>query len=162
MPTKKEDDANYWNGRRARLLTPSPDPQPNPALLPSEDAAAYAELVDAYYRRFRPARPEERGYVDDIVHCEWTLRRLQRTATELNNYVHENCGHTHADYPLGQPTAEKPKVFNALEWRAVSTRKALKQAFAALRELREQPIPDLASDPSHATLSLVRDEQTQS
>ena len=142
MPTKKEDDANYWKGRRARFLMPPPDPQDDPAVLPSEDAAEHAGLAAAYYRRFNPTRPEECDCIDEIIYCEWILRRLDRTETELNTFVHENSAHTHADYPLGQPAAERPKILNALQWRAISTRKALKDAFATLRSLRAHPIPD--------------------
>jgi hypothetical protein len=142
MPNKKELDADYWKSRRARLRTPALAPHSEPAVLPSEDAAEHAALTAAYYSRFNPTRPEERGYVDDIIYCEWILRRLTRTESELNTYVHNNCAHTHPDFPLGQPAAVKPKVFNALQWRFVSTRKALKEAFAALRDLRAQPIPD--------------------
>jgi hypothetical protein len=142
MPNKKELDAEYWKSRRERVRTPALAPHTEPAVLPSEDPAEYAALAAAYYARFNPTRPEERAYVDDIVYCEWILRRLSRTESELNTFVHNNCHHTHPDFVLGQSAAEKPRVFNALQWRFVSTRKALREAFAALRELRANPIRD--------------------
>ncbi len=148
MPNKKELDAEYWKSRRERLRTPVLVPHTEPAVLPSEDAAAYAALAAAYYERFQPARPEERGYLDDIIYCEWILRRLTRTESELHTYVHNNCSHTHPDFPLGQPAAVQPKAFNALQWRFVSTRKALREAFAALRELRAHPIGDSILPPA--------------
>ena len=76
------------------------------------------------------------------------LRRLARTESELNTYVHNNCHHTHPDFALGQPAAEKPKAFNALQWRFVSTRKALREAFAALRDLRAHPVRDSVLPPA--------------
>ena len=142
MPNKKEYDKEYWKSRRARLRTPAHSRPAEPAVLPSEDPVEYAALAADYYARFNPTRPEERGYIDDIIYCEWMLRRLTRTESELNTFVHESCFHTHPDFPLGQPAEQRPKAFNALQWRFVSTRKALKDAFAALRELRTHPIPD--------------------
>jgi hypothetical protein len=146
MPTKKVDDANYWKARRGRFQVPELPPSANPAVLPSEDPAEYDALAADYYARFQPAYPEERCYVDDIIYCEWMLRRLRRTEIELNTYVHEHSSHTHPDYPMGQPAAEQPRVFAALTWRMISTRKALLEAFAALRELRANPIPDPPTD----------------
>ena len=148
MPNKKETDAEYWKSRRARLRTPALPPHTDPAVLPSEDPAEYNGLAAAYYNRFKPTRPEERAYVDDIIYCEWMLRRLARTESELNTYIHNNCFHTHPDFALGQPAAEKPKAFNALQWRFVSTRKALREAFAALRDLRAHPVRDSVLPPA--------------
>ena len=43
MPNKKELDAEYWKSRRARLRTAALPPPTDPAVLPSEDQAEYAE-----------------------------------------------------------------------------------------------------------------------
>ena len=110
-------------------------------VLPSENPADRAALVAEYYARFRPTRPEERVYVDDIIQAEWTLRRLRRTETELNGYLLQDCLFPDPDYPIGQAAARNPRVFSALQWRLNATRKARKEALAALRELRENPIP---------------------
>uniref|UniRef100_Q01Y12 Uncharacterized protein n=1 Tax=Solibacter usitatus (strain Ellin6076) TaxID=234267 RepID=Q01Y12_SOLUE len=147
MPTKKVDDADYWKARRGRFEIPELPPSANPAVLPSEDPAAFDALTAEYYARFQPARPEERCYVDDIIYCEWMLRRLRRTEIELNTFVYEHASHTHPDYPMGQPAAERPRVFTALGWRMISTRKALREAFASLRELRANPIPEIGFVP---------------
>jgi len=152
MPTKKVDDANYWKARRGRFEIPELPPSANRAVLPSEDPAEYDALAAEYYARFASDRPEERGYIDDIIYCEWILRRLRRTEIELNTYVYEHASHTHPDYPMGQPAAERPKLFTALTWRMISTRKALRDAFAALRELRANPIPDAPTDTEETPL----------
>jgi hypothetical protein len=140
MPTKLQDDTSYWRARQARLKTRAPKPSQYPAVLPSENPADYALLVAEYYARFNPTLPEERGYVDDIIYCEWILRRLVRTETELTTFVYLDCTHSHPDFPLGQPAAERAKLFTALQWRGISTRKALREAIAGLRDLRLHPI----------------------
>jgi hypothetical protein len=114
------------------------------ALLPFEDRASYDALVADYYASFRPSRPEETLFVDEIIRAEWTLRRLRRTECELNSFVHQTCSQPHEDFPLGQPAFVNPKVFTALQWRINATRKARKDALAAFRELRDNPIPDVA------------------
>jgi hypothetical protein len=151
MPTKLQDDTSYWRARQARLKTPAPKPSEYPAVLPSEDPADYALLVAQYYSRFNPTVPEERGYVDDIIYCEWILRRLVRTETELTTFVYLDCTHSHPDFPLGQPAAERAKLFTALQWRGISTRKALREALAGLRDIRLHPIKDSPPAPLPAT-----------
>ncbi len=112
------------------------------AVLPCEDRAAHDALVASYYDRFRPTLPEVRVYVDEIIRCEWTLRRLRRTESELTSYIHENSFDPDPDFPLGQPAAIDAKVFSSLQWRLNAIRKARKEALACLRDLRENPIPD--------------------
>jgi hypothetical protein len=139
---KADHDANYWKERRAHYGTPDPEPLLHPSVLPSENLAEHQLLVAEYYASLNPTRPEECSFVDDIIYCEWILRRLARTETELLGYVHQHTGTTHADFPLGQPAAENAKLFTALQWRGISTRKALKEAIDGLRDLRLHPIPD--------------------
>ncbi len=124
------------------------------AVLPCEDRAAHDALVAAYYQRFRPALPEERLYVDEIIRCEWTLLRLRRTESELTSYVHENSSNPDPDCPLGQAAAVDSKVFSSLQWRINSVRKARKEALASLRDLRENPIapPPPASEAAQPVL----------
>uniref|UniRef100_Q01TB0 Uncharacterized protein n=1 Tax=Solibacter usitatus (strain Ellin6076) TaxID=234267 RepID=Q01TB0_SOLUE len=139
---KDDHDASYLKERRARYGIPDPEPLLHPSVLPTENLADYELLVAEYYASLNPTRPEERSFVDDIIYCEWILRRLARTETELITHVHAGAGTTHADYPLGQPAAQNAKLFTALQWRAISTRKALKEAIDGLRDLRLHPIPD--------------------
>ncbi len=139
---KFQYDANQWKEKRARYHLPDPVPPVHHSVLPSEDLAAYQLLVAEYHASFNPATPEERSFVDDIIYCEWTLRRLVRAETELFLYLHENAGTIHPDCPLGQPAAEHARLFNSLQWRGISTRKALKEAIDGLRDLRLHPIPD--------------------
>jgi len=151
MPNKREDDANYWRRRQERDKLPSHKQLENPCVLPCEDLAAWQLLVSEYYNHFQPTRPEERAVIDDIIYCEWILRRIYRTEVELNQYIYEYKVRTHPDFPLGQPAAEAYKLFNALEWRAISTRKALREALDELRDLRLHPIPGPVPEPEPVT-----------
>ena len=117
------------------------------AVLPCEDRAEHDALVADYYARFSPTVPEERVWIDEIIRCEWTLRRLHRAEAELNSYVHECCFRPDPDFPLGQPAATNPKVFSSLQWRINATRKAKAGALACLRDLRQHPIPESAPLP---------------
>ena len=139
---KADHDACYWKERRAHYGIPDPEPLLHPSVLPSENLAEHQLLIAEYYASLNPTRPEECAFVDDMIYCEWILRRLARTEAELLSFVHRNASTTHADYPLGQPAAEKAKVFTSLQWRAITTRKALKEAIDGLRDLRLHPIPD--------------------
>ena len=145
---KADHDAQCWKERRARYGIADPEPLLLPSVLPSENLADYEFLVAEYYSSLNPTRPEECSFVDDIIYCEWILRRLARTETELLGFVHANADPTHAGYPLGQPAAQKAKLFTSLQWRAISTRKALKEAIDGLRELRLHPIPDPEPPPT--------------
>ena len=139
---KADHDAQCWKERRARYGIADPEPLLHPSVLPSEDLADYELLVAEYYSSLNPTRPEECSFVDDIIYCEWILRRLARTETELLGFVHRHASTTHADFPLGQPAAQDAKLFTSLQWRAISTRKALKEAIEGLRDLRLHPNPD--------------------
>uniref|UniRef100_Q01Y11 Uncharacterized protein n=1 Tax=Solibacter usitatus (strain Ellin6076) TaxID=234267 RepID=Q01Y11_SOLUE len=111
------------------------------AVLSPAERASLESLIAAYYARFRPTCPEERVYIDDVIHCEWILLRLRRAEAEINSFVHESCFQPDEDFPLGQPAALEPKAFSSLQWRINATRKARNEALAALREFRQQPIP---------------------
>jgi hypothetical protein len=148
MPNKADHDAQCWKERRARYGIPDPEPLLHPSVLPSENLADFELLVAEYYSSLNPTRPEECSFVDDIIYCEWILRRLARTETELLGFVHANADPTHAGYPLGQPAAQKAKLFTSLQWRAISNRKALKEAIEGLRDLRLRPIPDPEPPPT--------------
>jgi hypothetical protein len=47
-------------------------------VLPDEDPAELEALSREYHENFRPATPEERDLVDDLVHYTWLKRRFRR------------------------------------------------------------------------------------
>src|ERR1019366_3127569 len=55
-------------------------------VLPTEKLADLEELIEEYYRHHQPASPEARLLVDDLITCEWTLRRLGAAETQAWKY----------------------------------------------------------------------------
>ncbi|MCU1238649.1 MAG: hypothetical protein JWP63_6616 [Candidatus Solibacter sp.] len=153
MPNKAQSDAEGWKEKRSRRPdSPKSRHGRRPECLPTEDAKRYDAVEAEFYESLKPAFPEERCYVDDIVYCIWMLRRLDRTQVELYTYVHEHAGTIHPDFPLSQPLAENPRAFNALMWRYISLRKALKEAFAGFHDLRDNPFPLPPPPPAAETI----------
>jgi hypothetical protein len=55
-------------------------------VLPSEDRAELDQLIADYYQRHAPDSPEGRFYLDEVIHCEWLLRRYRTAETEMWKY----------------------------------------------------------------------------
>ncbi len=73
-------------------------------VLPSEKLADLEQLMEEYYHHHQPASPEARLLLDDLINCEWTLRRLHAAAG--------------AGVPSGSapaPTAGPPSLTNSSE-----------------------------------------------
>ena len=68
-------------------------------VLPSEKLADVEQLIDEYYQRHRPASPEARAFVDDLIRCEWTLRRLDTAETQMWLYQNDDKFRTPQKYP---------------------------------------------------------------
>jgi hypothetical protein len=108
-------------------------------VLPFEDRAALDALTADFYARFAPAGPAERVQVDEFIRAEWSLRRLRRCEAELNTFVHQkSCSHDD-EYPVGQPSADDPKLFSGIQWRSNAIRKARNEALATIRSFRAKP-----------------------
>ena len=86
-------------------------------VLPSEKLADLEQLIDEYYHHHNPASPEARALVDDLIHCEWLLRRLRAAETQMWAYDHEETTDPTAKYPLGQTAAATRNAFAQLQWR---------------------------------------------
>jgi hypothetical protein len=111
-------------------------------ILPSENLAALEQLIDEYFQRHRPASPEARLYVDDLIYCEWTLRRLRAAETQLYQYQDNDIYRDKEKYPLGKSGTCNPRSFTQLQWRVDSTRRAVDRALKALEKLKAAPDPD--------------------
>ncbi len=118
-------------------------------VLPSENLADLQQLIDEYYHRHQPASPEARVLLDDLVRCEWTLRRLGVAETQLFEYAHQEAYTLEDDFPLGQSCMDKHKQFGQLQWRIDSTRRALYRALHTLQQLEAAPAsaPPVEPDP---------------
>jgi hypothetical protein len=60
-------------------------------LLPTEKAADLQRLTASYYYRFRPASPEARALVDQLIHCEWLLQRYTLEQSKLRFQIDGTC-----------------------------------------------------------------------
>ena len=87
------------------------------------------ELKDEYYARHPPASPEARCLLDQIVQCEWHLRRFTWVEDALWQDLDSACPpNTAGSYAL----QKGDQTFTRLQHRINSTRRAF---HAALREL---------------------------
>ena len=90
MRTEKQIAASRLNGRKSSGATTSEGKARIVAanlksgvyaeseILPWEEAESLDRLEAEYYDHHRPASPEARLLLDDLILCEWTLRRLHR------------------------------------------------------------------------------------
>ena len=110
-------------------------------VLPTEKLADLQQLIDDYYQSHYPASPEARFLLDDLIRCEWTLRRLGVAETQLFEYAHQEAFREEDEFPLGQSCMDKHKAFGQLQWRIDSTRRALYRALHTLQQLEAAPAP---------------------
>jgi hypothetical protein len=111
-------------------------------VLPTENLADLQQLTDEFYQSHHPASPEARVLLDDLIRCEWTLRRLAVAETQLFEYAHQEAFTVENDFPLGQSCMENAKPFGQLQWRIDSTRRAFYRALHALQQLEAVPGTD--------------------
>jgi hypothetical protein len=120
-------------------------------VLPTEKLADLELLIDEYYHSHHPASPEARILLDDLIRCEWTLRRLGVAETQLFEYAHQEAFTAEDDFPLGQSCMNQHKSFGQLQWRIDSTRRALYRALHTLQQLeaaQSQSDPPALDPPS--------------
>src|ERR1017187_4232303 len=117
---------------------------------PSEKLADLELLIDEYYQHHHPTSPEARALIDDLIRCEWTLRRLDAAEAQLWPFDHKDAFNPDDQYPLGQTASRKPQAFGQLQWRINCTRRASQRALQDLQQLKaeakaaaEAPVPAL-------------------
>src|ERR1017187_3564205 len=59
-------------------------------VLPSEDRAGLDQLIEDFYQHHQPATPDARCFVDDLIYCEWMLRRLRVAESQAWRYQSDN------------------------------------------------------------------------
>jgi hypothetical protein len=123
-------------------------------VLPSEKPADLEQLTEEYYRHHRPDSPEARHFVDELIHCEWTLRRLRAAETEAWQYQNHYAfsDRDPEKYPLGKSVTAHPNGFSKLQYRLDATRRAYLRALQALKELKAEPAPTPPVEPQPADL----------
>ena len=108
-------------------------------VLPSENRADLDQLIADYYLHHQPASPDARAFVDDLIYCEWTLRRLRAAETQAWRYQSDNKYSDPQKYPLGQSVTANPNSFSKLQYRLDATRRARWRALDALAKLKAEP-----------------------
>jgi hypothetical protein len=105
-------------------------------VLPSEDRAELDQLIADYYHRHAPDSPEGRFYLDEVIHCEWLLRRYRTAETEMWKYYDATNYSTEQRYPLGKCATSTS--FSKLQYRVDATRRAYQRSLKALKELKAE------------------------
>ena len=178
MPTQRQIEAN----RRNALKSTGPTSVTGKAassmnafktgihakslVLPSEKLAGLEQLIDEYFHRHHPTSPEARLFVDDLIHCEWTLRRLRNAETQLYQYQNNNnYSDQKEEYPLGKSATTNPGAFSKLQYRVDATRRAIHRALEALEKLKAEGASAPPAEPDPPALrppSLSHSPQTTS
>jgi len=124
-------------------------------VLPSEKLADLEQLIDDYYRRHQPGSPEACFYLDEVIHCEWVLRRYRTAETQMWQYQAQSAYADEQKYPLGKSATSHSTPFSKLQYRVDATRRAYQRALKAHKELKAEaaaqtplPVADPPDPPS--------------
>jgi len=109
-------------------------------VLPSEKLADLEQLIDDYYQRHNPDSPEARLYLDEVIHCEWLLRRYRAAETQMWQYQAQSVYADEQKYPLGKSATGHATPFSKLQYRVDATRRAYHRSLKALKELKAEAI----------------------
>ncbi len=90
-------------------------------VLPFENRANLEELIEECYRHYHPTTPDARFVVDDLIRCEWTLRRFDNAETQTWQYQNEDKYRDPEKYPLGKSACCNPNSFSKLQYRLEAT-----------------------------------------
>ena len=107
-------------------------------VLPSENLAELDQLIEDYYHHHHPANPDTRAFVDELIHCEWMLRRLRAAETQAWQYQSDDKYRDPPKYPLGQSATNYATTFSKLQYRLDATRRAYQRALQTLKQLQAE------------------------
>jgi hypothetical protein len=105
-------------------------------ILPFEKRADLELLIQEHYDQHRPATPEARLLVDDLIYNEWNLRRFRNSETQMYEYQNYDDLHDYEPYPLGKSATLHARAFTQLQWRMDSARRNIFRILKALDELK--------------------------
>ena len=165
MRTQKQIAASRENGRRshgattpegkARIVNANPQSgiYAEYQVLTWENRDQLQALRDEYYARHPPASPEARCLLDQIILCEWHLRRFCWVEDSLwDDLVDKGSGNSACFYAL----QKGDQTFTRLQHRINSTRRAFHAALRELERLEARDhhvvlaIPDSVSPATHS------------
>ncbi len=116
-------------------------------VLPSEKLADLEQLIEEYYDHHQPASPEARLLLDDLINCEWTLRRLHAAEAQAWKYQDSNTSRGPEKYPLGHSLTSYASTFSRLQYRLDATRRAIHRNLQALKQLEADARAAAAPEP---------------
>ena len=121
-------------------------------IVPGESVSDLQHLIEEYYSHYRPADPQARALVDDLIRTEWTLRRLDTSEASLWDYENEQ---SFAPVPKahrqGKVVSQNTKALGLLQRRLDATRRGRDRALRQLRDLAAKPVPAPAPQPPAET-----------
>ena len=116
-----------------------------------EKVADLEELIAEYYQRHVPTTPEARLYIDELIHCEWLLRRYRAAENQMWQYQNKPKYSGPEEHPLGSAASLNPDSFSKLQYRVDATRRACQRSLQALKQLEADaaaaPPPPPAAEP---------------
>jgi hypothetical protein len=122
----------------------------NSLIIPGEDPAHLATLLEEYFERYRPALPEQRDQVDILVRSTWTLRRLAAAEAQVWIYQMESAFHLDPGAPLGQAFLNCDRTLTRLQRHVNSTQRNYRDALHELERLQSLDIQPPPSPPISA------------
>jgi hypothetical protein len=117
-------------------------------VLPQEFQDELETIRDEYYARHPPASPEARCLLDQIIMCEWHLRRFFTADDSL--WLEFHAGTSANDDPYALAARKGAGPFSALQHRINSTRRALHNALRERERLeaRDRDVEVVRPDPA--------------
>ena len=177
MATKKQIEANRRNAKRStgpRSAEGKAKSRRNAlktglyaqGMTIGSELASKLELLEAQFTaEYQPATPSERSLVDQLIHCEWMLRRLRWVETEVWKAVTKKMSSD--DFRLtawGCGFIQEPALGRLHRQRA-ATQHAFRETLAELRRVQaarstgESPvIPESLPDPVREPLEPLDSE----
>jgi hypothetical protein len=114
-------------------------------ILPTENLDELEQLTEDYYQHHHPANPDTRSLVDELIYCEWMLRRLRVAESQAWQYQSDDIYRDPQKYPLGQSATNHSTTFTKLQYRLDATRRARLRALDSLTKLKAEAA--VTSDP---------------
>ena len=163
--TQKQIDASRRNGSKSRGAASAAGRQrivtanlksgiyAATDVLPWEKAAELEQLKADYFNHHQPISPEARALLDDLISCEWTLRRLRRAETDMLRhsyawYAEHAEGKGELEHMPGRCEKDESKELERLQRRINATRLAFHRALKALQKLEDREAVARASTPA--------------
>ncbi len=115
-------------------------------VIPGENEANFAELVDAYHDQFQPVGPEEALLVEKIITADWTQRRMDRLESEVLNALIAQQAESQEN-PLAAAYIKDCQGPNALQKIFRRREAASREWYRALKELRALQARRIAAEP---------------